>query len=122
MDLDKARERIARLRSEIRHHDYLYYVKDSPEVSDEAYDRLYRELVSLEESFPDLVSPDSPTQRVAGQPLTSFPTVEHAAPMLSLDSLMAVEEVREFHARVRKAVEVEEIVYQAEPKFDGLSV
>ncbi|HSK77278.1 MAG TPA: NAD-dependent DNA ligase LigA, partial [Thermoanaerobaculia bacterium] len=86
MDRTKAEERIAKLRTEIRHHDYLYYVKDSPEVSDEQYDKLYRELVALEEKHPELVTPDSPTQRVAGAPLDSFPTIEHAAPMLSLES------------------------------------
>src|SRR6185503_1700430 len=66
MDREKAAARTSRLRSEIRHHDYLYYVKDAPEVSDEQYDKLYRELVSLEEKYPDLVTEDSPTQRVAG--------------------------------------------------------
>src|SRR5260370_13220976 len=81
-----AAARIAELRREIRHHDHLYYVRDSPAVSDEQYDRLYRELVALEAQFPELLTADSPTQRVAGKPLDSFPTVEHAAPMLSLDS------------------------------------
>ena len=99
MDQEKAAARIDKLRSEIRHHDYLYYVKDAPEVSDEQYDKLYRELVALEEQFPDLISEDSPTQRVAGQPLTSFPTIEHAAPMLSLDSDQSEATLRRFDER-----------------------
>lgn len=123
MDLDKARQRTSRLRSEIRHHDYLYYVKDSPEISDEAYDKLYRELVALEEQFPELVSPDSPTQRVAGQPLTSFPTVEHAAPMLSLDSDASEASLRRFDERLRKGLGPDALVeYVLEPKLDGASI
>ena len=104
MDLEKAAARITRLRSEIRHHDYLYYVKDAPEISDEQYDKLYRELVSLEETFPDLISEDSPTQRVAGQPVAGFATVEHAAPMLSLDSDQSEATLRRFDERVRKGL------------------
>lgn len=122
MDREKARERIARLRGEIRHHDFLYYVKDSPEISDDAYDKLYRELVALEEQFPDLIEPDSPTQRVAGQPLTSFPTVEHAAPMLSLDSDASEDSLRRFDERLRKALPDVEVEYVLEPKLDGASV
>jgi DNA ligase (NAD+) len=125
MDRKKAMARIARLSSEIRHHDYLYYVQDAPAIADEAYDRLYRELVALEEQFPDLVAPDSPTQRVAGQPLDSFPTVEHAAPMLSLDSDQALASLVRFDERLRKGLGPEaaaEVVYVLEPKLDGASV
>jgi len=125
VDRETAQERIARLRSEIRHHDYLYYVKDQPAVSDQAYDKLYHELVALEEQFPDLVSEDSPTQRVAGQPLTSFPTIEHAAPMLSLDSDQDEATLRRFDERLRKglaAAGTSEVEYVLEPKLDGLSV
>ncbi len=123
MSRDKAQERIARLRAEIRHHDYLYYVKDKPEVSDEAYDKLYRELVSLEEQFPDLVTEDSPTQRVAGQPLTSFATIEHAAPMLSLESDASVDALRRFDERLRKGLGAGfPVEYMLEPKLDGASV
>jgi len=122
-DRTTAQERIARLRSDIRHHDYLYYVKDQPAVSDEAYDKLYRELVKLEEQFPDLVSDDSPTQRVAGQPLTSFPTIEHAAPMLSLDSDQDEATLRRFDERLRKGLGPDfPVEYVLEPKLDGLSV
>src|ERR1700688_34484 len=96
--------RVDELRREIRHHDYLYYVRDAPEVSDEQYDRLFRELVALEEGSPELRTPDSPTQRVAGQPLASFPTVEHAAPMLSLDSDQDPAALRRFDDRLRQAL------------------
>ena len=123
MDRAKAEARIARLRSEIRRHDYLYYVKDRPEVSDEAYDKLYHELVDLEERFPDLVTADSPTQRVAGQPLASLPTVEHAAPMLSLDSDQSVDTLRRFDERLRKGLGPDfPVAYVLEPKLDGASV
>jgi DNA ligase (NAD+) len=123
MTRDRAAERIAKLRSEIRHHDYLYYVEDRPAVSDEEYDRLYRELVALEEKFPDLIAEDSPTQRVAGQPLDAFPTVEHAAPMLSLESDQSEASLRRFDERVRKGLGADAgVEYVLEPKLDGLSV
>jgi DNA ligase (NAD+) len=123
MTRNKAAERITKLRQEIRHHDYLYYVEDRPEVSDEQYDRLYRELVALEEQFPDLISEDSPTQRVAGQPVDAFPTVEHAAPMLSLESHQDEAALRRFDERLRKALGVDvDVEYVLEPKLDGLSV
>ncbi len=123
MDQKKAAERIAKLRSEIRHHDYLYYVKDAPDISDAQYDKLYRELVSLEEEHPDLVTDDSPTQRVAGQPVTSFPTIEHAAPMLSLDSDQSEATLRRFDERVRKGLDGEfPVEYVLEAKLDGASL
>jgi DNA ligase (NAD+) len=103
-DAHEAAERVAELRRQIRHHDHMYYVRDAPEVSDEQYDRLYRELVALEERFPDLLTADSPTQRVAGRPADSFPTVEHAAPMLSLDSDQDPAALRRFDERLRKAL------------------
>lgn len=122
MDRDEARRRIEELREEIRRHDWLYYVKDAPEVSDAEYDRLFHELRDLEEEHPDLRTPDSPTQRVAGQPSEKFPTVEHAAPMLSLDSDASEQEARRFDERLRKALGDERVSYVVEPKFDGLSV
>jgi DNA ligase (NAD+) len=123
VDLKTAQERIAKLRTEIRHHDYLYYVRDQPAISDAAYDKLYHELVDLEEKFPDLVSEDSPTQRVAGQPLTSLPTIEHAAPMLSLDSNQDEATLRRFDERLRKGLGADfPVEYAVEPKLDGLSV
>ena len=123
MNHQQAEARIAKLQAEIRHHDYLYYVEDRPAVSDEQYDKLYRELVALEEQFPDLVSPDSPTQRVAGTPVDSFPAVEHAAPMLSLESDQDEATLRRFDERLRKGLGPDvPVEYVLEPKLDGLSV
>ncbi len=123
MRRDQAAKRAETLRTAIRHHDYLYYVKDAPEVSDEEYDRQYHELVALEESFPDLRTADSPTQRVAGQPLASLPTVEHLAPLLSLDSDREEPALVRFDERVRKGLGAEAAVgYVLEPKLDGASI
>ena len=126
----QAGERIQALSSEIRRHDALYYVKNRPEISDEAYDRLFRELTELEADFPDLVMPDSPTQRVAGTPLADLKKVRHERAMLSLDSITDPEDVRAFDKRVRRelgreldrSLDDEVIHYTVEPKFDGLSV
>ena len=122
MDRDEARRRIEELRETIRRNDWLYYVKDAPEISDAEYDRLFHELQDLERAFPDLRTPDSPTQRVGGQPSEKFPTVEHAARMLSLDSDASEEAARRFDERLRKAVGADRVSYVVEPKFDGLSV
>lgn len=115
------RRRAEELRTEIRHHDYLYYVLDRPEISDEAYDALFSELRSLEEQDPELRTPDSPTQRVAGQPLDAFPSIEHVVPMLSLDSSREEKDLRRFDERARKALG-SDVRYVLEPKLDGLSV
>ncbi|MDP9121429.1 MAG: NAD-dependent DNA ligase LigA, partial [Acidobacteriota bacterium] len=129
-DLDTRRirqvaERIAELRAELRHHDYLYYVRDAPEISDQAYDELFHELEELEEQFPGEKTADSPTQRVAGQPLAAFPTVEHTAPMLSLDSDQAPQALARFDERLRKALGTAlpgfAVSYVLEPKLDGAS-
>jgi DNA ligase (NAD+) len=132
MERKRAAERIEKLRGAIRHHDYLYYVKDAPDVSDEEYDRLFHELQALEEEHPDLLAADSPTQRVAGQPLTSFPTVEHMSPMRSLDSDREEAALVRFDERVRKGLKPDaaagetplpqEVAYVLEPKLDGASV
>ncbi len=121
-DPESASARIEELREAIRHHDYLYHVLDKPEIPDSQYDRLFRELKQLEESFPELISPDSPTQRVAGQPRVGFSEVEHTATMLSLDSGADEAEVRRFDARVRGALEDAAADYVVEPKLDGLSL
>lgn len=110
------------MRETIRHHDYLYYVLDQPEISDADYDRLFQELEALEEGFPELVTPDSPTQRVAGQPRPGFSEIEHTAPMLSLDSGAEEEAVRRFDGRVRSALGDGAVAYVVEPKLDGVSV
>lgn len=119
------RKRVESLREQIRHHNYLYYILDAPEIPDAEYDRLLRELQSLEEEHPELVTPDSPTQRVGIEPVSAFATVEHVVPMLSLDNAFSEEELRHFHRRVAARLELEEggsIEYAAEPKIDGAAV
>jgi DNA ligase (NAD+) len=116
-----AADYLERLRREIRRHDYLYYVKDKPEISDEEYDRLFDALKRLEERFSDLVTSDSPTQRVGGKPQPQFRVVEHLAPMLSLDATREEAEIRRFDERVRKSLNGE-VRYLLEEKFDGASV
>lgn len=115
-------ERLAQLRNQIRHHDYLYYVKDRPEISDGAYDQLFRELADLEQAYPELITPDSPTQRVGAPPLDALGKVHHERPMLSLDSLMTPDEVLAFDQRMKRELSSDHIEYTVEPKFDGLSV
>ena len=114
--------RLIALRDEIRRHDYLYYVQDRPEVSDSQYDHLFRELVELEQAHPELVTPDSPSQRVGAPPLEALVKVPHEQPMLSLDSIVAQSEVQAFDQRMKRELETPFVEYSAEPKFDGLSV
>jgi len=114
--------RIDELRELIRHHDFLYYVENRPEISDAEYDRLVRELRTLEEAHPDLITPDSPTQRVAGRPVDVFASVEHKVAMLSLDNAMDPAELREFEARLKRALPGADFEYVCEPKVDGLGV
>jgi DNA ligase (NAD+) len=117
-------QRIAELRDAIRRHEERYYLHHDPEISDEEFDRLLHELERLEADHPDLVTPDSPTQRVAGRPAEGFETVEHAAPMLSLDNAYRDEDLRAFDDRVRKGAGLGEasVAYVAELKIDGLSI
>jgi DNA ligase (NAD+) len=122
MNRAEAQKRIDELRRQIRHHDYLYYVLAQPEITDREYDKLYAELKELEEKFSDLVTPDSPTQRVGGAPLKEFKSVRHTVPMMSLDNTYSVEELREFDNRVRKLLPAEQVEYVLEPKIDGVSV
>jgi DNA ligase (NAD+) len=114
--------RLIALRDEIRRHDYLYYVKDHPEISDSQYDRLFRELVELEQAHPELVTPDSPSQRVGAPPLQELVKVPHEQPMLSLDSIIEQSEVQAFDLRMKRELETLSVEYSAESKFDGLSV
>ena len=114
--------RLIALKNEIRRHDYLYYIKDCPEVSDSQYDRLFRELIELEQVHPELVTPDSPSQRVGAPPLDELVKVPHEQPMLSLDSIVEQREVQAFDQRMKRELETPSIEYSAEPKFDGLSV
>jgi DNA ligase (NAD+) len=113
---------IERLRAELRHHDYLYYVKDDPEISDAAYDRLMNRLKELEGQHPDLVTPDSPTARVGGAPREGFQTVRHVRPMLSLDNAFSYNDLKAWDKRVREGSGKAEIQYITEHKFDGLSI
>ncbi len=116
------RQDIERLRREIRHHEHRYYVLDAPEISDYEFDQLLRRLQELEAAHPELVTPDSPTQRVGGEPAEGFDVHVHAAPMLSLDNAYSLDELREFDARARKLIPGEAFAYAAELKFDGLSM
>jgi DNA ligase (NAD+) len=119
----EAERRIRQLGEEIREHDHRYYALDKPTISDATYDKLLRELNELEEQYPDLRPADSPTHRVGTGMRTAFKKIPHLAPMLSLDSLMDEDEVREFDARVKRALATDaDIEYRVEPKFDGLSV
>ncbi len=120
---DEARRAVEKLRERIRRYAHLYYVEARPEISDDEYDRLYRRLEELEEAHPDLVTPDSPTQRVGAEPQDRFETMAHTAPMLSLDSTKEADEVRRFDERVRKALgEGATPTYVLEPKLDGASM
>ena len=119
----EAARRIAELRQEINHHNHLYYVLDAPQIPDAEYDRLLRQLQDLEAAHPELITPDSPTQRVGAEPLKAFEQVTHAMPMLSLDNAFSAEEVEDFDRRVRERLALdEEIEYVAEPKLDGLAI
>ena len=113
---------VERLRNEIRRHEDLYYVQDAPEISDLEYDQLLTKLQSLEEAHPELISPDSPTQRVGGRPAEGFPEVVHRRPMLSLDNSYNIDELRAFDQRCRKLAEGRGLEYVAELKIDGLSL
>ena len=120
------RKKIESLREEIRYHDHRYHTLDDIEIPDAEYDRLVRELKQLEEKYPELVTADSPTQRVGAEPSEALATVEHKLPMLSLDNAFADDELREFHARVAQKLEFEDgapdLLYSAEPKLDGAAV
>src|SRR4051812_43467655 len=116
--------RLDELRTQIRRHEELYYVHNTPEISDEEFDRLLHELERLESEYPDLVTLDSPTQRVAGRATEGFATVRHLQPMLSLDNAYNEEELRAFDERVRKGAGLGDapVGYVAELKIDGLSI
>jgi DNA ligase (NAD+) len=122
MDRTEAEKKIAQLREEIRKHDRLYYQAAAPIISDRGYDRLYKELVDLETQFPDLLTPDSPTQHVGGKPLEAFAQIQHRAPMLSLDNTYSEEEVVNFYKRIKRLLPDEKIPVVIEPKVDGVAV
>lgn len=122
---DTARQ-LESLRDQIRHHNYRYHALDDPEIPDAEYDRLVRQLQAMENEHPELVTPDSPTQRVGDEPIDAFGTVQHRLPMLSLDNAFSADELREFHRRVVDRLEREnvgdDLCYAAEPKLDGAAV
>jgi len=119
----EVRQRVAALRREIEHHNYRYYILDDPEISDSEWDRLLQELQGLEQRYPELVTPDSPTQRVGATPTDEFAEVRHRIPMLSLDNAFSEDDLRSFDRRVRERLGVEsDIDYSAEPKLDGLAI
>ncbi len=117
-----AQRRVDQLRAELERHNRLYYVEARPEISDREYDRLYDELKQLEARYPGLVTADSPTQRVGGQPIKAFKGVRHLKPMMSLDNTYSFDELREFDGRVRKLLPGEGVRYVLEPKVDGCSI
>src|SRR5581483_7508822 len=114
--------KIEKLRNEIRHHEHLYHVLDAPEISDAQYDALMNELKRLEAAHPELITPDSPTQRVGGKPAEGFPRAPHSRPMLSLDNAYSAEELTDWDRRVRERAGNLPIEYTTELKLDGLSV
>src|SRR5580692_11763022 len=114
--------KIEKLRDELRRHEHLYYVLDAPEISDAKYDALMNELKKLEAAHPDLVTPDSPTQRVGGKPAEGFKKAQHSRPMLSLDNAYNAEELADWDRRVHELAGNLPVEYTAELKLDGLSV
>jgi DNA ligase (NAD+) len=124
--VSELKKKIASLRDEIRYHNYRYHSLDDIEIPDAEYDRLLRELQRLETEHPELITPDSPTQRVGAEPSESLKTVRHRLPMLSLDNVFSEDELREFHRRVTEKLELEKdaekLAYAAEPKLDGAAV
>src|SRR5438552_15041728 len=120
--LEAARERVELLRGQIRYHDHRYFVLDEPEIGDSQYDALIRELRQLEERFPELITPDSPTQRVSGAPVAGFGVVEHRQPMLSLGNVFTRAELLAWHQRLVRLLEREDFGFVCEPKIDGLAI
>ena len=120
--LQQTQKRAIELREQINFHNWLYYVKDSPEIPDAEYDRLFKELLDIEKAHPELVSPDSPTQKVGAAPLQEFSEVTHKKPMLSLANVFSFEELLEWEKRIKKLLANNEIEYLAELKIDGLAI
>src|ERR1041385_8601721 len=115
-------DRIEKLRDELRGHEHRYYVLDQPTISDYEFDQLMRELKQLEEEHPELITPDSPSQRVGGEPAKEFPSHTFSIPMLSLENAYTEEELQDWHRRVTQLAATESVDYVAELKIDGLSV
>lgn len=122
LTLKEAKKRIQKLREDIVFHEKKYYVENDPQISDYEFDMLIKELINLERQFPELIMPESPTQRVGEQPLEGFASVKHSTPMLSLDNCYTMEELREFEERIQKIIPTAKITYVAELKIDGLGI
>ncbi|MQY56616.1 NAD-dependent DNA ligase LigA, partial [bacterium] len=122
LPLKQAKQRIQKLREDIKYHEKKYYVDNDPQISDFEFDTLVKELEALEKQFPELITPESPTQRVGEQPISGFASVEHSAPMLSLDNCYSIEELKDFEERLKKIIPKEKIKYVAELKIDGLGI
>jgi DNA ligase (NAD+) len=120
--MSTVQKRVHELRRLISHHDYKYYVESAPEISDREYDRLFQELKELEAKHPDLITPDSPTQRVEPRPITGFDTVRHREPMLSIDNTYSAAELREFDKRIHRLLDDEPVTYVVELKIDGVAI
>ncbi|NYE57006.1 NAD-dependent DNA ligase LigA [Carboxydothermus ferrireducens] len=122
MDKEAVRKRIEELRALLHYHNYRYYVLDQPEISDAEYDRMLRELISLEQQYPEFITPDSPSQRVGGEVAKEFREVAHLKPMYSLDNAFGPEDLKEFDRRVRSLLPGQEVEYEVELKIDGLAI
>jgi DNA ligase (NAD+) len=122
MTREEAARKAAKLREQIERHDRLYYIDNQPEISDFEYDRLMQSLIKIEGSFPDLVTPDSPTRRVGGAPVEGFATIKHTVPMMSLGNTYSRKELKEFAERVQRFLKGESSRYVAELKIDGVAI
>jgi len=122
LSLKQAAQKIQKLRTGIKYHEKKYYVDNDPQISDYEFDMLVKELGKLEKQFPELITPESPTQRVGEQPITGFASIEHRTPMLSMDNCYSIEELREFEERIKRIIPGEKIDYVAELKIDGLGI
>ena len=121
-NVSKVKRKIEELTDEINKHNYQYYVQDNPKISDSEYDSLFQDLVNLETKFPQLISKNSPTQRVGAEPSKSFKQVTHKKPMLSLGNAFYKEDLQAFNKRICDELDIEKVEFLAEPKFDGLAV
>ena len=122
LTIENVQQQLSQLRQQIKQYNYQYYVLDAPTVPDAEYDRLFRKLQQIEHDYPQLVTPDSPTQRVGAAPLKAFAQVVHDTPMLSLNNAFEEDEVKAFDRRICEGLEVQQVEYSVEPKFDGLAV
>lgn len=122
LSLEKASSKIREIREKIKYHEKKYYVDNDPQISDYEFDLLMKELKGLEDKFPELITPESPTQRVGEKPIEGFPTLRHRTPMLSIDNCYNVEELKEFESRIRRLLPSQKIEYVVELKIDGLGI